>query len=192
MTTPRTNPIHSGRCYHMTHFSAPLFVSWSQTRFMTSSCGFSCSCPLKFESKCFAGGAQCCSWDSCTATWMPVRGKGAVEVPLFSNAVRPIVGAIFCGLPWRWTSTVSTEQRQEPILVSYTSEDKKSDRERYIRVAAIDIAIIQGIWSIYYFVEMGDKSSLISHYWQIKTYNVQRRCNIEPRPNSVNIIHNRQ
>jgi hypothetical protein len=36
------------------------------------------------------------------------------------------------------------------ILVPYTSEDKKSVRDRYIRVAAIDIAITQGIWSIYY------------------------------------------
>ncbi len=53
---------------------------------------------------------------------------------------------------------------EERIPVSYTSEEKKSDRERYIRVAPIDIVIIQGIWSIYYIAEMGDKSSLLSHY----------------------------
>ncbi len=152
-----------GRCCHMTHFSAPPSIPWSQTRSMAmaSSCGFSCSCPLKFEPKWFTCGVQCCSWASCATTWILARGMGAVEVPLFSNAIRPLVEVILCGLPWRWTSTVSTEQRQERILVSYTSEDKKSDRERYIRVAAIDIVITQGIWSIYY----GDKSSLLSHHW---------------------------
>jgi hypothetical protein len=44
---------------------------------------------------------------------------------------------------------------KEWVLDSYTSEDKKSDRERYIRVAAIDIVITQGTWNIYHILGYG-------------------------------------
>jgi hypothetical protein len=40
-------------------------------------------------------------------------------------------------------------------VISYISDDKKSDRDRYIRVAAIDIAIVQGTWNIYYILRNG-------------------------------------
>jgi hypothetical protein len=39
---------------------------------------------------------------------------------------------------------VSTEQRKAWVLISYTPGDKKLDRERYIRVEAIDIEITHG------------------------------------------------
>jgi hypothetical protein len=86
---------------------------------------------------------------------MPVRRTGAVAAPLDSNAIRPLVRGIFGELSLCSTSTVSTGQREEWVLFSYTSEDKKSDRERYIRVAAIDIAIVQGIWNIYHILRNG-------------------------------------
>jgi hypothetical protein len=58
----------------------------------------------------------------------------------------------------------SEHRTEEWVLVSYTSEDKKSDRERYIRVATIDIAITQGTWNAYHICEMGKDSPLLPHY----------------------------
>jgi hypothetical protein len=95
---------------------------------------------------------------------MPVRvGRmddnsrfGSAEAPLISSAVRLFVGRISCGceLPLRGPSTVSTEVGQNRgglwSKISYISEDKKSDKERYIRVTPIDIEIAQGTWNIYH------------------------------------------
>lgn len=143
------------RWRHTTSFSSLLSISWSLTMPTISSSGFPCSCPPIFEPKWFACGAERYSWVVCTATWMPVRRMGAIVVPLDSNVIQPLVGGVFCELLWCSTSTVSTEQRKEWALFSYTSEDKKLDRERYIHVAAIDIAIVQGTWSIYYILWNG-------------------------------------
>ena len=45
----------------------------------------------------------------------------------------------------RYNDVKYSRHREDRKRISYTSGDKKSDKERYIRVAAIDMVTSQGI-----------------------------------------------
>jgi hypothetical protein len=110
---------------------------------MTSSCGFSCSLwrPLLLvafmHSHLNASDGYGCS-------------RGAIFLNHGSTTSRG--DSLWATMTLNKYSEHGTEAGAN--TVSYTSEDKKSVRERCIRAAAIVIVIPQGIWSIYYIAEM--------------------------------------
>jgi hypothetical protein len=119
---------------------------------------------------------------------MPVRvgrmddnsRSGAAGTLLISSAVRSLVGRISCGceLPLRGPNTVSTEVEQNRrslrSKISYISDDKKSDKERYIRVTPIDIKIAQGTWNIYHMLR-----GWVRNYHAFPIVNEQKRTRLK-------------
>jgi hypothetical protein len=128
-----------GHCSLLTHFSAPV-SSCSPTGPTVGPCAFPSDISSIFELERFACGMEHC--------------ERSIESSTVSNACRPHVGSV-CELPCRQPIIVSTKvtRRSQRERMSYMLEFRNSDKERYIRVAAIDIVITQGIWKTYHMQE---------------------------------------
>lgn len=126
----------------------------------TRPCGLSCNC-----SSVLLDGLSWLVCDVAHCSWV-VRVHESIASSGISKAGVPqlaeieIVGPLFTEVSEKSQSFLPHSQYSEAkmISLSYLSKDRKSSSLRYIRVAAIDIVISQGIWNVC--VEAGPKTPI--------------------------------